>query len=303
MKLLRLFTLLALGALCLSCSGNSENGTSEKGKNSLFIKGAGKALYKCETPFEGKQMNIYYYIPEGDIETMPVQFVMHGVNRNADEYRDNWIEYAKEHKFVVLVPEFTKESFPEIDYQQGAIMTEDGKVNEKEKVTYNLIGKIFEYFVEKSDSKATKCNIYGHSAGAQFVHRFMLYCETPYIDKAVSANAGWYTFPTEEVEFPYGAGETMKKMDLDVSKYYSKNMTVLLGDADTLRTSSLRQTKEADAQGLNRWERGNTFYKFCKEDAQNRSMDFNWKLQYVEGAKHSDVMMSPAAVEYLYGKN
>ncbi len=299
MKQFNILLILAALSLCFSCSGNSNN-NKEKVKNSLFITGSGKVLYKCEAPFQGKEIDIYYYIPEGNIEEMPVQVVMHGVDRNADDYRDNWIDYAKTYNFVVLVPEFTKEMFPEIDYQQGGVLDADGNINSKEKVTYNLIGKVFNYFVEKSESKATKCNIYGHSAGAQFVHRFMLYSDTPYINKAISANAGWYTFPTDTIAFPYGAGETMGKMNLDKAAYYKKDMVVLLGDADTLRSSNLRQTKEADAQGLNRFERGNTFYNYCKNDAEKGEQVFNWKLQYVKGAKHSDKMMAPVAAEILY---
>ncbi len=291
--------ILALISLSCSCTGNSEN--KENKKNSLFIPGAGKVLYRCENPFQGKEIDIYYFIPDGNIETMPVLIVMHGVGRNADGYRDSWISYAKEYGFIVLVPHFTKEIFPEIDYQQGAILTADGKVNSKEKVTYNLVGDIFEYFLQKSDSKAKKCNIYGHSAGSQFVHRFMLYCDTPYIDKAIAANAGWYTFPTDTIEFPYGAGESMQKMNLDRAKYYSKNMVILLGDADTIRTSSLRQTKEADLQGLNRFERGHTFFNYCKNDAQINNLDFNWTMQYVKDAHHSNILMVPTAAEILYG--
>ena len=300
MKHFKIFVLLAVISLLCSCtSSSSEN--KKNGKNSLFLKGAGKVQYKCEAPFEGKEIDIYYYIPDGNIEEMPVQIVMHGVNRNADGYRDNWITYAKQYGFIVLVPHFTAEMFPEIDYQQGAVLDTNGNINSKEKVTYNLVGKVFNFFLEKSTSKATSCNIYGHSAGSQFVHRFMLYSETPFINKAVAANAGWYTFPIETIAFPYGAGETMSKMQLNKAEYYKKNMIVLLGDADTLRTSNLRQTPEADAQGLNRLDRGNTFFNYCKNDAEQSNMEFNWSLQYVKDAKHSDKLMAPAAAEILYG--
>ena len=300
MKPSNIFTILTIISILCSC-GNSGNGNKTSGKNNLFVTGTGKVLYKCEAPFQDREIDIYYHIPDGKMEEMPVQIVMHGVNRNADTYRDNWISYAEKYKFIVLVPHFTEEMFPQKDYQQGAVLNAEGNINDKEKLTYNLIGKIFNYFLDNSASKARLCNIYGHSAGAQFVHRFMLYSDTPYIDKAVSANAGWYTFPSDTIAFPYGAGETISKMKLNTANYYKKHMIVLLGDADTLRTSNLRQTPEADAQGLTRLERGNTFFNYCKDDAQKANCEFNWELQYVKDAKHSDKQMAPIAADILYG--
>jgi hypothetical protein len=47
-------------------------------------------------------------------------------------------------------------------------------------------------------------DMYGHSAGAQFVHRYLQFYDSPKVKKAVAANAGWYTFPNEAINYPYG---------------------------------------------------------------------------------------------------
>lgn len=122
------------------------------------------------------------------------------------------------------------------------------------------------------------------------------------MDRAVAANAGWYTFPTDTIGYPYGIGDGATKAGTDIRTFYGKRMIVLLGDADTLRSSSLRQTPEADAQGLTRLERGNTFFAFCQADAARRQMTFNWKKAYAAGAGHSDAKMAPEAARLLYGQ-
>jgi hypothetical protein len=54
--------------------------------------------------------------------------------------------------------------------------------------------------------------LYGHSAGAQFVHRHLAFIcaggNPLRVIRAVAANAGFYTEPTFEVPFPFGFGGT-----------------------------------------------------------------------------------------------
>ena len=78
-------------------------------------------------------------------------------------------------------------------------------------------------------------------------------------------------------------------------------MIILLGDADTLRTSDLRQTPETDAQGLTRFARGNAFFSFCEKDAERNGYPFNWRKEYVKNVGHSNTKMAPSAAELLFG--
>jgi Poly(3-hydroxybutyrate) depolymerase len=270
-------------------------------KEILFTTGTGEVGYICGEPFEGDSLTIFYHIPEGDIATMPVQIVMHGMNRNGDGYRDAWIEKADEYGFAVIVPTFTEDKFPELVYQQGNVKNEDGSLNPKEKFIYVMVDRVFDYFIDHSESKAKTYNIYGHSAGGQFVHRFLLFNDTPKVNVAVAANPGWYTFPTDTIDYPYGIGDAESTYGLDIPAFYAKEMTILLGDADTLRTSNLRQTPEADAQGMYRLARGENFYAFCKADAERRGVAFNWKKAYVQGSNHSNKKMAPLAADIIYG--
>lgn len=285
--------LLALTTMALlSCSG----------KELLFTEGTGMVPYACQGLYAGKTVKVFYHIPAGNVRTMPVQIVMHGMSRNGDGYRDHWVPLADQYGFILLAPQFSEEEFPEIAYQQGNVVDETGAFLPKEAMTYPIIDEVFRYFQAHSLSSAKKYNIYGHSAGSQFVHRYLLFGDSPLVDRAVAANAGWYTFPTDTIGYPYGIGDGATKAGTDIRTFYGKRMIVLLGDADTLRSSSLRQTPEADAQGLTRLERGNTFFAFCQADAARRQMTFNWKKAYAAGAGHSDAKMAPEAARLLYGQ-
>lgn len=273
-----------------------------KGEEKLFVEGTGMVPYACQGANAGKTVDIYYHIPAGDIRTMPVQIVMHGMNRDGDRYRDEWIEFSDQYGFVLLVPRMTDEEFPEEAYQQGNVMDASGKFLPQADMTFPIISEVFHFFKDHSLSKASKFNIYGHSAGSQFVHRYLLFNDTPEVDRAVAANAGWYTFPTDTAAYPYGIGESAETIGTDVNAFYGKRLIVLLGDADTLRSAALRKTPEADAQGRNRFERGNRFYEYCRDDAAARGVPFNWEIAYVKGSGHSDAKMSPEAVRLLYGR-
>ena len=63
-------------------------------KEILFTEGSSVVEYACHGPFEGKSVKVFYHIPSGEISSMPVLFVMHGMDRNGDEYRDQWVQFC-----------------------------------------------------------------------------------------------------------------------------------------------------------------------------------------------------------------
>lgn len=123
--------------------------------------------------------------------------------------------------------------------------------------------------------------IYGHSAVAQFVHRMVMFLPKARIKVAISANAGWYTMPSEGTAFPYGLSTSGSKL-ADVSVSFSKNLTILLGDEDVDENHKyLRKTPEAMSQGKHRFERGHAFYKTAVTRSEERGIKLKWKLKVV----------------------
>ena len=285
--------LLALGLLLFSCSSND--------KDILQPMETGVLTFDAGPDHGNKMINVHYYVPEGVRSNMPFQVIMHGMGRNADGYLASWSQKAREYSLITIAPEFKSELFSSAEYNEGNYRTSQGTVNPPERTTFYLIDRIFEFVKEELDLDNSSYNIYGHSAGSQFVHRMVLLYESPYRHIAVAANAGWYTFPDELVHFPYGIRGLFEDNDAIRANYYEEEMVVLLGTADTLRTSNLRQTYEADQQGRNRFERGISFFEYNKDRAASSSQLFNWSLHYVEDAGHSNSLMAPPAADILYG--
>ena len=91
--------------------------------------------------------------------------------------------------------------------------------------------------------------------------------------------------PDRSILFPYGI-KNVPVSDKQLKNAFAKPVIVLLGDKDTQRSKVLRKTPEADAQGLNRLERGHAFYEKTQETAKQMGVPFNWKLQEVPGVGH-----------------
>lgn len=251
--------------------------------------------------FDQREVRVHYYIPSGNASEMSCQFVMHGAGRNADDYLAGWKVKANEYNLIIIAPEFSKELFRSEEYYGGRALNPEGKLSEPGTTTFSLVDRMFEFVNEKLELRQTSYNIYGHSAGGQFTHRFMLFYDSPYVDRAVAANAGWYTFPDDTIEYPYGIKGLYKNGDSLLKAYYIKNLTILLGTADTIRDKDLRQTTEADAQGLTRLARGESFFNDNKLKAEKEGFVFRWGKVYVTGVGHDHTLMSPAAADLLYG--
>lgn len=264
-----------------------------------------------------KPLKVYYYRPETVTADTPVWIIAHGMGRNADDYRDYFVNAAKEQMALVIAPQFKDSDWDgSTGYNLGNISTSQSNPNPipEQDWSFSKIEPLFDYVVNtlEPEIQTEKYDMFGHSAGAQFVHRFLAWTPDNRVNVAVSANAGWYTVPqTDDIgykyEWPYSTAETpdfnastpgYDPFPVDnVDSYLGSNMVVLLGNEDTKRTSNLRQTPEADAQGKNRFERGQYFFSEGQSEAAARGVDFNWDLQIVENVGHEGDKMAVAAAE------
>jgi poly(3-hydroxybutyrate) depolymerase len=286
-------SLLVIFVISFGCTSTSES-KRESPDSGILTFNAGQG-------FDEREVRVHYYFPAGKTSEMTCQFVMHGTGRNADEYLAGWKDKADEYDLIIIAPEFSKEVFTAEEYYGGGFMTPEGEITEPGLTTFSLIDRIFEHVKKELKLSHTSYNIYGHSAGGQFTHRFMLFYDSPYVDRAVAANSGWYTFPDDTIDYPYGIKGLFANNDSLRKKYYATNLTILLGIADTIRDKDLRQTVEADLQGHTRLARGEKFFDYNKAKAEEAGCQFGWQKVYVTGSGHNHILMSPAAADLLYG--
>lgn len=222
-------------------------------------------------------MKVWYHAPVDPL-TAPVLFVIHGVNRNAADYRDTWAKVAP--NVLLLCPEFDTVDWPD--------WTTDVEA-------FQEIDRIFRRLIT---SRRTY-SLYGHSAGAQFVHRFMM--TTPNKCRwAVAANAGWYTMPNTD-RWPYGMGDWfMPSTGAPFTFGFDKRMTILAGELDTDPDDpNLRHNEIVDRQGLNRFARSLHFYDASAYTAAKAGVPFRWDWRSVPNVGHSNREIAPTAYKIL----
>jgi len=262
--------------------------------------GTGKFVYVDKANNPDKPVTVWYHRPEGTDNAVPVVFVMHGVRRNGETYRDNWIDLADENKFMVVVPEFSKKAFPgSWRYNMGNVFYAAGGRKPVDEWAFTYIESIFETLRRDHKLAAEKYDIFGHSAGSQFVHRMVLFMPNARIRTAIAANAGWYTMVDPQVAMPYGLAET-ETDSARIREALGTRLIVLLGEADNDPNHRfLRRATEAMAQGAHRFERGHTFFATARKFAESIGAPFAWELETVPGVGHSNRKMAPAAARLL----
>ena len=249
------------------------------------------------TNWSGPALDTHIYVPETVTPSTAIVIVMHGWSRDIDRYFGDWQALGKEHGFIVVVPHFTVESFPDSnDYNLGHVFDEESHERRAEPSwTFSAIEALFDEVVTRLAGAQEKYTLYGHSAGGQFVHRYLYYKPEARVKLFIAANSGWYTMPEFDTKYPYGLGGSgLDTAALAVA--FGKNMILLLGREDTdTASANLRQTSEAGRQGSNRFERGLTMYSTAGSMAEKLGSDLQWQLRIVDGAKHVNADMARVA--------
>jgi hypothetical protein len=248
-------------------------------------------------------MTVWYYRPSLISPTTPIVFVMHGVKRDADLYRDNWKDTAERFGFLLVCPQFSKRDYPNRRaYQLGNLVDRAAEPIPKERWGFRVIERLFDYVRNMTGTTSDRYCIYGHSAGGQFVHRLVLFLPEARYAVAVAANTGWYTMPTFGGDaFPYGLRGSGSTPEL-LERAFGRRFVVLLGEEDTdAHDPFLRTSKKARRQGRNRFERGQAFYATAEREAARMGIPLNWTLETVPGVAHFDELMMPAAARVLLG--
>ncbi|OZV70569.1 hypothetical protein [Winogradskyella aurantia] len=299
-----LFVLFTLTVLNCTNDYVPNANTPELPNNSLT--GTGFFEYSDYEPFSNKVMNIYYHVPPNSSATTPMLFVFHGAGRNAKDYRNAMLEKANTFGFIIIAPEFSITNFPGGDaYNLGNVFVDGDNpspatLNPEEDWTFSVIDPLFDFIKTNLENTTEKYHVFGHSAGGQFAHRFVMFKPNARIEKVVASASGWYTVPTEDVSFPYGFNNSPLE-NLSLNELYDKNLTVLIGDLDNdPNAPGLRHNVFADAQGINRFARAQYFYNLAFEQAQDGNLDFNWVLEINNGADHNYVEASLKAADLIF---
>ncbi len=229
----------------------------------------------------------------------PVVFVMHGVARGGAGYRDAWRAIAARFGALIAAPTFSATAFPGADgYQLGDVPARS-RAGAAEARSHDAIEPLFDALRHRFGLTAARYGLYGHSAGAQFAHRFLLRRPDARAASVVAANAGWWLRPDPAIRYPYGLAGAPYPPE-HAARAFRVPLTVLLGTRDLKRDGSLRQTPEAEAQGPHRLARGAAFFVAAERLAVAEQAPFRWRIAYAPGVGHSNREIAPFAARELF---
>jgi hypothetical protein len=239
-------------------------------------------------------VTVWYYLPPAVEANTRVVFLLHGDSRTGREARDLGVRYARDGRFVLIAPEFDEDHFPGDSYSFGGMVDATGRLRPRNDWTLLVIEQLFDHIRIRWKLKATTYDAIGHSGGAQFLHRLVLFVPEARFARAIASSPGRYAFPTPAQQVPYGMGGTDAANLLNQA--FRRDFVLLLADRDTV--DRVREP-EALAEGTNRFTRGLRFFSLAVEQAAELGVPFHWELRINRGADHSPQEAVEAAFEVL----
>ena len=242
-------------------------------------------------------VEIFYITPKKIDKDTKLLFVIHGNSRNAKDYISAWIPHIKNKNIILVAPQFDKSNFRYFALLESA--TSSGNINNNPDDYINKsISSFFNFFQSKFSLSTSKYMMFGHSAGAQFTHRYMLLSNDKRISMAVIANAGWYTFLNGN-SFPYGIKNSPIDISSDHIKWFMSNKTSLLIGNNDINLKSVNSSKGAQRQGITRVDRANSYFESLVNISDDNNIPFRWSYKVVDEADHDYLKMTPVAAKIL----
>jgi hypothetical protein len=234
----------------------------------------------------GVSLQVFTYRPTG-CAISGAFLVFHGMERNAEAYRDDAVPLAERICVLVVAPLFDKTRFPTWRYQRGGIVNENGSIQPPESWTVNLVPRLMSWVRDKQSRADLRCSLIGHSAGAQFLSRVVAFAGDEAV-KTIIANPSTWVRPSLDIAAPYGFKGVSGRAwgEAALRGYLAARITVLLGQED-VGSRNLAMGEEAEEQGTTRLERGQNVFREAETTARRNGWAFNWQLVVVPGVGHN----------------
>ncbi len=251
----------------------------------------------------------YVYRPEQAAQSILV--VAHGMTGNEEQASDvaykflkRWVRYADMHRLILIVPVFDTERFGNLSGGYGGYRNLIGKYVPADDFVNGLVDRYSAFTVSQSQ----KFYLYGHSAGGQFVSRYVA-IHADNIIKAVISAAGRYSYPTKKASWPYGAGhfskrvtwadgsKTLVSFDPSIKGYAAaaEVVSVVVGDKDTKK-----QPQRPAHIGSNRIDFSRSWAVAMNRQAKKYGYSANVAVHIVPNVGHNSAQLTPTAVRILF---
>jgi poly(3-hydroxybutyrate) depolymerase len=247
-------------------------------------------------PHGTEPIEVFTYKPAG-ATTGPLIVVVHGSDRNAEEYRDWAIPLAEKFRGLVVAPLFDAARFDDERYKRMGGVTRGGVLQPREKWTFAIIAQLVAEVRAREGQPELPYYVIGHSGGAQFVVRMALFAPGD-ARGFIAANAGSYPFPERDVAFPYGLGGLPEELvgDDALRRFHAAPLTLYLGTGDVWqrKEDGFDASPAAMRQGFVRLGRGQHFYNTSRRYAAAHGWPFRWRIVETPRIGHSGRLMFAA---------
>lgn len=304
---------------CAGCLADAQRGAGDASSwsdfSQLHAPGFGTIRFVAR---DGNRLEALIYRPHDfDAANGPIWFVMHGASRAVERYIRTAAPVAERHGALAIAVHFPKRLYPtQTSYTLG--VTSGGPVDRDawgagrwrapQDFLYAELEYLFDAVRQTLDGRQAGYYLFGHSAGAQFVHRLLTFLPAPRVVAAVAANAGWYTLPLAGDDphraMPYGLGGTPLQPE-DLRAFFETPFAVLVGERDVATPDAddlLRGTDEAMAQGETRRARGAFYFEAGRGQAEALEAEFAWRLAEVPRAAHDAAAVIQSAGWFLFDR-
>ena len=245
----------------------------------------------------------YVYAPTSISPKPDLLVLVHGtpgetwsVEETAKYYIDHWIDFAEGEGVVLIVPSFSDENFSSRKGEIEDKMTGYRGLFGREIGADEWVLRIVDAYQQAFGETNAKFWLYGHSAGGQFVGRFLV-THPERVEKAVITAAVTYPQPNPEVAWPYGMGElhtqiewdenTIRQEDVvpDPQKWLEATqipLTVLVGLNDVTE-----QLQRPGQKGPNRVLIAKNWVEDMKSFARENGLECKYQYDFIAGKGHS----------------
>lgn len=242
-------------------------------------------------------VELFYITPKKIDKDTKLLFVIHGNRRNAKDYISAWLPYVKNKNVILVAPRFDKRNFRYFFLLESA--NPSGVINIDSNDYINTsISSFFNFFKSKFSLSTNKYMMFGHSAGAQFVHRYMLFGNDQRISNTVIANAGWYTF-LNGANFPYGINNSPIDISETNLRWFMSNRSSLLIGSNDISLENVNSSKGARNQGGTRVDRANNYFNVLIDIAEKENIPLRWTYKVIDGVGHDYKEMTAEAANIL----
>jgi poly(3-hydroxybutyrate) depolymerase len=255
----------------------------------------------------------YTYAPTNLSKETEIIVLIHGTpakeetaEETAHYYIINWLDFAENYGYILIAPAFNQEDFSsrEGDHALGGYRGLFGRIINADEWVLRLVTAHQKAF----GIPARPFYLYGHSAGGQFVGRFLV-THPEQVKRAVITSAATYPQPNPEIAWPFGMGalsteikwdeSTVKQTDVvpDKQKWLAATqvpLTVIVGLNDTAELPSYPGQK-----GNNRFGIGQSWVQDMEKFAEENRLESQIKIEIIPGKGHSMSALIPYSQKAL----